>query len=52
MTSRPKLYTYASEAAPERGHGIKIVQSWDIATTTDERNDYSVWRVACARPRE
>ena len=30
------------ETAPERGLGIRIVQSWDIATTTDERNDYSV----------
>ena len=27
---------------PSRGPGVKIVQSWDIATTTDERNDWSV----------
>ena len=30
------------DTAPSRGLGVKIVQSWDIATTTDERNDWSV----------
>ena len=30
------------DTAPSRGPGVKIVQSWDIATTTDERNDWSV----------
>lgn len=30
------------DTAPARGPGVRIVQSWDIATTTDERNDYSV----------
>ena len=30
------------DTAPSRGPGIRIVQSWDIATTTDERNDWSV----------
>ena len=34
------LKTY--DTAPSPGSGIKIVQSWDIATTTDERNDWSV----------
>ena len=34
------LKTY--DTAPERGDGVRIVQSWDIATTTDERNDWSV----------
>ncbi len=32
----------ACDAAPLPGRGIKVVQSWDIATTTDERNDWSV----------
>ena len=27
---------------PRAGAGVRIVQSWDIASTTDERNDYSV----------
>jgi len=27
---------------PPTGPGIRIVQSWDIATTTSEKNDYSV----------
>ena len=30
------------DTAPSPGPGVKIVQSWDIATTTDERNDWSV----------
>ncbi len=30
------------DSAPSRGRGVSIVQSWDIATTTDERSDYSV----------
>jgi len=30
------------DKAPERGVGKKIVQSWDIATTTGETNDFSV----------
>ena len=30
------------DTAPSRGPGVRIVQSWDIATTTDERNDWSV----------
>jgi len=30
------------DAAPERGTGVKIVQSWDIATTTGDHSDYSV----------
>jgi len=30
------------ETAPECGPGVRIAQSWDIATTTDERNNYSV----------
>ena len=33
-----KYYDTASSPGP----GVKIVQSWDIATTTDERNDWSV----------
>ena len=30
------------DEAPTRGTGVRIVQSWDVATATDERNDYSV----------
>ena len=40
LIKREWLRTY--DAAPARGLGVKIVQSWDIASTTDERNDWSV----------
>jgi len=30
------------ETAPDPGPGVRIVQSWDIATTTGAHNDYSV----------
>ena len=40
LIRRAWLKTY--ETPPSRGPGVRIVQSWDIATTTDERNDYSV----------
>ena len=40
LIRRDWLKTY--DTAPSRGPGIRIVQSWDIATTTDERNDWSV----------
>ncbi len=40
LIKREWLKTY--DAAPARGPGVKIVQSWDVATTTDERNDWSV----------
>ncbi|WP_420346175.1 phage terminase large subunit [Pelagibius sp.] len=30
------------DTAPERQPGVRIAQSWDIATATGERNDYSV----------
>lgn len=39
LIKRDWLRTY--DAAPVPGRGIKVVQSWDIATTTDERNDWS-----------
>ena len=40
LIKRKWLKTY--ETAPERRPGVRIAQSWDIATTTDERNNYSV----------
>lgn len=40
LIKRDWLKTY--DTAPSPGLGIRIVQSWDIATTTDERNDWSV----------
>ena len=40
LIKREWLKTY--DAAPARGPGVRIVQSWDIASTIDERNDYSV----------
>ena len=40
LVKREWFRTY--DTAPSRGPGIRIVQSWDIATTTDERNDWSV----------
>ena len=40
LVRRNWLKTY--DTAPSPGPGIKIAQSWDIATTTDERNDWSV----------
>lgn len=40
IVKRAWLKTY--DIAPERGPGVRIVQSWDIATTTGERNDWSV----------
>lgn len=40
LIRRGWLKTY--DTAPSRGSGVRIVQSWDIATTTDERNDWSV----------
>ena len=40
LIRREWLKTY--DTAPSRGSGGRIVQSWDIATTTDERNDWSV----------
>ena len=40
LIRRDWLKTY--DTAPSPGLGISIVQSWDIATTTDERNDWSV----------
>ena len=40
LIKREWLKTY--DQAPERGTGVRIVQSWDIATTTGERSDYSV----------
>lgn len=40
LVKREWLQTY--DTAPARGTGVQIVQSWDIATTTDQRNDYSV----------
>ena len=40
LIRRDWLKTY--DTAPSRGPGVRIVQSWDIATTTDERNDWSV----------
>ena len=40
LIRRDWLKTY--DTAPTRAPGVRIVQSWDIATTTDERNDWSV----------
>ncbi len=40
LIKRDWLKTY--DTTPERGPGVKIAQSWDIATTTGERNDWSV----------
>lgn len=40
LVKREWLKTY--DLAPRPEPGVKIVQSWDIATTTDERNDWSV----------
>jgi predicted phage terminase large subunit-like protein len=30
------------EHAPARGNGVEIIQSWDVASTTGETNDWSV----------
>lgn len=40
LIRRDWLKTY--DTAPERGDGVRIVQSWDVATTLSERNDWSV----------
>ena len=40
VVKRDWLKTY--DMAPARAPGVRIAQSWDIATTTDERNDWSV----------
>lgn len=40
LVRRDWLQTY--DAAPTRGPGVRIVQSWDIASTTEDRSNYSV----------
>ncbi|MEM6683798.1 MAG: terminase family protein, partial [Pseudomonadota bacterium] len=40
LIKRSWLKTY--ETAPKKGDGVQIVQSWDIATSTGDANDWSV----------
>jgi predicted phage terminase large subunit-like protein len=40
LIRRDWLQTY--DTAPTRGTGVRIVQSWDIASTTEDRSNYSV----------
>ena len=50
LVKREWFKTY--ETAPARGQGVKIVQSWDVATATDERNDFSVCTTWAVRKKE
>ena len=50
LVKREWLKTY--DTAPARGPGVRIAQSWDIASTTDERNDYSVCTTWAVKQKE
>ncbi len=47
-----RIWFQAYEDWPERRTGDRVVQSWDVATSTNETNDYSVCTTWLARKKD